>query len=253
MKKIMGILQANYRCRLYVNYLLGMGSFLRGIWTMIKGMLDETTVRKIRILDDKDTADIFSFINEEQVEKRFGGKARDVVPQLHNCFPPIMPSTNFLKSNDRKEDLLISESEYKIKYQKGLVSVTSEYYLNKWKLEDDLKMEEEKRQKEILEKQEQEQKRRFTEEHNVIVLNPLTLSINAHSEFNIESMRMVEELTLDNELSATNKNKMSQLKTKYTKESVESITKQYFRDKSFLSDMSPDVFVYDRSKKIIII
>jgi hypothetical protein len=274
MKKIMGVLQSNYRCRLYVNYLLGMGSILRGIWNIIKGMLDETTVRKVRILDDKNTSEIFTFIHEDQVEQRFGGKAKDVVPGLHNCFPPIMPSKHFLKNNQTKENVLISETEYKRRHLNGNLTVTGEYYVNKWGQEEEnlkLKFEDEKREKEILEKKTKERAQTLDERENkmlnnfnanqmlktdsitsdnIIIINPMTH--HTYIESHLNSHRLVEELNLEleKEFNDTNKKKLIQFKTKYTKESVECHTKQYFKEKSFLSDKSPEVLMhFDKSIK----
>lgn len=274
MKKIMGVLQANYRCRLYVNYLLGMGSLLRGIWNIIKGMLDETTVRKVRILDDKNTSEIFTFIHEDQVEKRFGGKAKDVVPGLHNCFPPIMPSKHFLKNNENKENILISEADYKKRHLNGHLTVTGEYYLNKWALEEEnkkIRYEEEKREKEILDKKYNEISQNFEERENkilnnfninqmiktdtftsdnIIVVNPM--SQHTLIESNLNSLRLVQELNveLEKEFNETNKKQLVQFKTKYTKESVQCHTKKYMKDKSFFTTKSPDVLMnLDKSIK----
>ena len=77
MKKFMAVLQSNYRCRLYVNYIIGMSGILRGIWNIVKAFLDEATVNKVRFLTDETMDDIFTFLNEEQVEQKFGGKAKN--------------------------------------------------------------------------------------------------------------------------------------------------------------------------------
>ena len=139
MKKFMSILQANYRCRLYVNYIIGMGMFIRGIWALISSMLDETTVRKVRILSTSTMNEIVSFINPEQVEQKFGGTADNVIPGGNNIFPPVIPSRNFLTKDQDKETLLVSEGRYKELHQTHQLTVTNQYYLNKWKEEENLK------------------------------------------------------------------------------------------------------------------
>jgi len=140
LKKLMNVMQSNYRCRLHVNYIVGMSGFLRGIWSVIKTMLDDTTVRKIRILNDSDLSEVFTLINEEQVEKKFGGKAQNLIVGRDSFFPPHMPSLNYLKSDQVKEDVLVSEEEYKQMHSKGMLTVTSELYINKWNQENRVEM-----------------------------------------------------------------------------------------------------------------
>lgn len=133
LKKIMNILQANYRCRLYINFIIGMSAFLRGIWAFVKSFLDEMTVKKIRFLNDSSLSEIVALINEDQVEQRFGGKAPNIIPGDNNCFPPTMRNLQFLPQNS---DCLISEEKYKEMYKNNQLTVTSEYFLNKWQKEE---------------------------------------------------------------------------------------------------------------------
>jgi len=50
LKKIIDILQCNYRARLYVMYLLNISFFINMFWKMIKVMLDPNTEKKIKML-----------------------------------------------------------------------------------------------------------------------------------------------------------------------------------------------------------
>lgn len=155
LKKIMGVLQSNYRCRLYVNFIIGMSTILRGIWAFVKSFLDETTVKKIRFLNDDTMSEIFEFINRDQVEERFGGTAKNIVAGGNRCFPPIMPNNNCGRTNNT---VLISEEKYKEMHLKNQLTVTGDYYLKKWEreeLEMQIKQQEEKRLQEEREFQEQ--------------------------------------------------------------------------------------------------
>ena len=116
-KRIFDTLQCNYRCRLYVMYILNMSYFIVFLWNIIKTMLDSTTEKKLKILSD--TSQIFTYINEEQIEKKFGGKAENVT---EDYFPPKMPSSNYLKKGDNLSELFVDEKKYR-----ELVAKNSEY------------------------------------------------------------------------------------------------------------------------------
>jgi len=108
-KKIFATLQCNYRCRLYVMYLLNMSSFIVFLWDLIKKMLDPTTERKLKILPKGQVDEMFRFINPEMIEKKFGGTAPNVT---HNFFPPIIPSQNYLKPYDDPKELFVDNKTY---------------------------------------------------------------------------------------------------------------------------------------------
>jgi hypothetical protein len=184
MKKFMSILQSNYRCRLYVNYILGMGFFLRGIWSLVSKMLDETTIRKVRILSSSQLSEILSFINPEQLEKRFGGLAPDLVPGQNNLFPPVIPSKNFLTPSQSHENLLMPEDEYKELFKKGLIKNTHQYYLDKWKLEEE--KEKEKIKLELLHKEKQIKEKIYIEKSKEIIETNQDFS-NIISQVNTET------------------------------------------------------------------
>jgi hypothetical protein len=127
MKRFMNVLQSNYRCRLFVNFIYGMGTFLGILWNMVKVFLDETSLKKIRMLKKGQFKDILALINPEQLEQKYGGTAPDV---KENFFPPIMPSKNYLRQTDGKSKVLVSEKVYS-EYLKTKVIVPSPYYLDK--------------------------------------------------------------------------------------------------------------------------
>lgn len=109
-QSFMSVLQSNYRCRLYCIYLIGVGTFVRILFNMIKGFLDATTQRKIRLVKSKAFEEIFEIINPSQVEKRFGGKAENVE---NYYFPPVMPNNNeILRKDDRDDKSYVTEDEY---------------------------------------------------------------------------------------------------------------------------------------------
>jgi hypothetical protein len=127
MKRFMNVLQSNYRNRLFVNFIYGMGTFLGLLWNMVKVFLDEISLRKIRMLKKGQFKDILLLVNPEQLEQKYGGTAPDV---KENFFPPIFPSNNYLKSPEDKSKLLVSEEVY-ARYLNTKVVAPSPYYLEK--------------------------------------------------------------------------------------------------------------------------
>lgn len=109
-KKIFNTLSCNYRCRLYVMYILNMSTFIVFLWDLIKRMLDPTTEGKLKILKSlDDDCSLFASMNRDQVEKKFGGNAENIVKDY---FPPKMPSNQYLTKLDDKSKLLITKREY---------------------------------------------------------------------------------------------------------------------------------------------
>jgi hypothetical protein len=190
-KKLMSVLQSNYRCRLYVNYILNMSSIIRGIYNMIKGLLDPSTEKKIKLLDNSNRHLILTNINEEQVERRFGGKAPDLIPGKNRLFPPNYPGDNILKKEqtDLKEAGLVSEDVYKQMYHENRLNVVSEYYLNKWKSE-------EERKKNVLE---EEIMKKLTVINEVNEQNSEVYSLTSSDSTEFMKVTMIEdnELKLD--------------------------------------------------------
>jgi hypothetical protein len=139
-KKMMVVLQSNWRCRLRVSYLLNTSSIVRGLWKIAKAFLNEATVQKVQFLDSSNKNDIFSQINEHQIEEKFGGKAPNTIPGMHQLFPPVFPSNNFLKPGQiESESGIISEESYKEMYDNNKLAKCGDYFLKKWKKEDEEK------------------------------------------------------------------------------------------------------------------
>ena len=78
LKKIMGFLQNTYRGHLYVLYIIKTPSSIFIPWKMVKGLLEETTVKKINFFDDGNPIGLWTHTNKEQVEEKFGGSARNL-------------------------------------------------------------------------------------------------------------------------------------------------------------------------------
>lgn len=205
-KKLMGILQSNWRCRLYINYVLNMSSLVRGLWKIVKAFLDEATVQKIQFLESSTKKNIFTYINEEQVEQKFGGKAPNVIPGMNNLFPPIFPNENFFTAGHvESQSGIISEEEYRELYKNEKLAVVSEYYLNKWKKE-------EEEQNLILQqiKEEEEMKFKIMEEKRKNVSLAGNVKMDIHNE-ELEAFNKID-LKLEKESSIPSKDKFQAIK-----------------------------------------
>lgn len=111
LKRLIDALSSCYRCRLFRNYIIGMNAGLRFIAKLVMKLLDQATVNKIRFLEPQNMKqELTTFINEENLEKKYGGKAKDLVPGLNHIFPPVMPTNVYEKPGD---NLLIKEDQYK--------------------------------------------------------------------------------------------------------------------------------------------
>jgi glutaredoxin len=108
-KKILGILQNNYRCRLFRMFIINVGSFFNMMWGMIKKIIDSNTEKKIKILKSGNFKEIFEIINPSQIEVKYNGTSEDINSYF---FPPIFPSSKYLLESEKEELILLSEKEY---------------------------------------------------------------------------------------------------------------------------------------------
>ena len=90
-----------------------MSIFIKFIYRIICTFLEEITVQKLTILDSKNHNILFQNIRPDNVEQKFGGIAPDVTLGVpHSIFPPLMPSSFFLKEDENPKEILITEEEY---------------------------------------------------------------------------------------------------------------------------------------------
>ena len=112
-KKIINTLSENFLSRLYKCYVFGMSIFIKFIYSIICTFLEEITVQKLTVLDSKNHNILFRNIRSDNVEQKFGGTAPDVTLGIPNSiFPPLMPSSFFLKEDENPKEILITEEEY---------------------------------------------------------------------------------------------------------------------------------------------
>lgn len=132
LKKIIEILQCNYRARLNVMYIMNISFFIKAFWNMIKGMLDPNTEKKIKMIGS-DKNPMFEFINKNQVEIKFGGTAKNIESHF---FPHIIPDASNLNEKENKNKYLMDENHYCEFIEKNNQYVRSPYIDFEKKLEE---------------------------------------------------------------------------------------------------------------------
>lgn len=64
-----------------------MNSALRLIVKLFMSFLDQATVNKIKFLDSNNIhSELSTFINDDNLEKKFGGNAPNIIPGDNNVF-----------------------------------------------------------------------------------------------------------------------------------------------------------------------
>ena len=127
LKQVLGILQANYRCRLGVNYIINPPKSVWVLWSCIKPFLDEVTIDKIKISKASYSTDLLSHTNPYQIEEKYGGKA----PNLQNYWPPYVPDCHF--TADGKPVHFTGKDSY-LKYQPLIKEEQKEEFFQSTKL-----------------------------------------------------------------------------------------------------------------------
>ena len=153
MTKLVKALSDYFVSRLYKCFVLGLHPFLIFIYTIVCKIVETVTVEKVIILKNKEDPKKNLYINEDNLEKRFGGEAIDLdYGEDNSLFPPRMPSDNFFLENENAKDILITEEEYIEKFNSGKIPQrsASPYLSDKLKIEK-IDVEEEKEMEEKLE------------------------------------------------------------------------------------------------------
>jgi len=106
-------------------YMMNIPFILRAIWVLVKNILDPSTQRKIQMVKPG-SKELFACINKSQIEQKYGGTAPNVTD---NFFPHNTPSNDYFVEEDKPEELLLSDEEYKIKVEADDRIVKSPYYV----------------------------------------------------------------------------------------------------------------------------
>ena len=194
-KKVINALSEYFIARLYRCYILGLNIVLRAIYKIICHFVEKTTVEKVIILDNKEDPRKFQDINPENIEKRFGGNALDLIYDQENClFPPRMPSNNFFLETENPKEILITEEEYIEKYNSGYLPTNSvsPYILEKLRKEKNNKEKEE-----ITRKKREEAQLKRDEAKTRAEINIYTTWISSNEQFDLSKFKTKSNKFMD--------------------------------------------------------
>ena len=147
-KKLTKILNS-YRGRVFRNFFINLSGLLKIAVKAAVNLFGKHSARKLKILDKDELNKMQEFISPNNIQKKYGGTAPDVVPNSNNLFPPKMPSTNYELPGERLN--IISEKAYKemcLNSNPYKPFTISPKYLEKWNKEKEEKEMEEKKEKE---------------------------------------------------------------------------------------------------------
>ena len=120
LKKLIPALSNYFPCRLNKNYLMGLNFITRILYKIAVNFIDPVTATKIIVIESRKDPALFKNIRKDNLEERFGGIAPNMpVDSENGYFPPRMPSPHFIKDEENKNAILMSEEDYKEKYKNG--------------------------------------------------------------------------------------------------------------------------------------
>jgi len=120
LRKLIEILQQNYRCRLAHNYVLNAPTSVTVVWAIIKKFIDRDTVERISITGKRSDPSLLQLFNPRQVEEHYGGTA----PNLTQFWPPIVPEGPFEAPGQLPGALLSRHSSYPLASQPEISAIS---------------------------------------------------------------------------------------------------------------------------------
>ena len=109
-KQILGTL-SKFRGRVFRNYIVNIGGFLKIAVKAALKVFGSSSSKKLRILGSDELHKVQEIISPDNIQKKYGGLAPDIIPGGNNLFPPIMPSKNFSLNGEKLN--IISEEDYR--------------------------------------------------------------------------------------------------------------------------------------------
>lgn len=104
-KRIMGILQNNYRCRLGRMWMLNATKAQMFLWKIVSVFIEKETIQKISFTSDPTHKDLKANFLPINLETKYGGMATEPT----NYWPPAMPGDRFIEDPTR----LLNDEQYK--------------------------------------------------------------------------------------------------------------------------------------------
>ena len=107
-KKILSTL-SKHRGRVFKNYFVNITGLIKiSIKTAVK--VFSSVAKKLIILGPNELNKTQEIISPENIEKKYGGLANDVIPGDNNLFPPIMPNSIFVNPGEKNINIVTPEA-----------------------------------------------------------------------------------------------------------------------------------------------
>ncbi|CAD8181876.1 unnamed protein product [Paramecium pentaurelia] len=116
LQRVLDYLQNNYRSRMHKCYVINCPSTITFSWNIVKGFLEEITVRKISFEKSSIPTGLFDHCHKSQVEQKYGGVSYNIES---NFWPPNEISQQYFLPTDNITDILISKEQYNQLYEFG--------------------------------------------------------------------------------------------------------------------------------------
>jgi hypothetical protein len=197
-------LSDNFSFRLYKCYVLGMSFIMRILYKFVCTFIGQPDEDKIVILDGRKDKHLFDDFNPDNLEKRFGGNAQDLIYENGDClFPPRVPTDNVFFPWEDKNKILISENEYIEKCKNGDIPIESmSPFVQEILINEERKRKIEEKEKKNKIKNEQERNNNY-ENRNI----PNQIPIKKSSENNNKNRIIYENNKIIYDINAINKRK----------------------------------------------
>lgn len=102
---------SRFRCRVFRNYILNMGSFIKFAAGSILSLMGSNSAKKIVIVENNKYEVMQEFIRKENLQVKHGGTAPNVIYGEDNLFPPVVPSETYIKEDEELN--IVSPEIYK--------------------------------------------------------------------------------------------------------------------------------------------
>ena len=206
MKLLVKELSDNFNFRLFKCYVLGMSWIMRILYKFVCTFVGQPDEDKIIILEGRQDKHLFDDFTPDNLEKRFGGNAPDLIYGEDDClFPPRVPTDNVFFPWENKNDILISENKYIEKCKNGEIPIESMSPFVR-----EMLIEESKKEKIEREKKKNEEINNIKKSNNTNINNDTNDKIQKHfpskNEIN-ETTNIIERIHNNNNIINNNKRK----------------------------------------------
>ena len=127
-----------FRGRVFRNYILNLGSFMRAAASGILSVLGSSSAKKIIMVENGKYEVMQQYIRNENLQIKYGGTAPNVIYGDDNLFPPHVPSDIYINENENLN--IVSPETYKemcLKAKPFKPFVVSEAYNKMWEKEEE--------------------------------------------------------------------------------------------------------------------